>query len=186
MKIIANYALCALAFGLFSLAAAPASAHIVLEYQVAPASSYYKATFKVGHGCGLSPIRQIVVNIPPGVQGPKPMPKPGWSLEIAREKLATPYQDHGRTVTEEVSRITWTARTRDDYLRNEWYDEFNLQAKLPATPGVLYWRVSQICEEGRIDWEQVPAAGQTPKDLKAPAAALEILPAAGGGGEHNH
>ena len=71
----------------------------MLEYQVAPASSYYKASFKVGHGCGLSPIRQIVVNIPPGLHGPNPMPKPGWSLEIAREKLAMPYQDHGHTVT---------------------------------------------------------------------------------------
>ena len=51
-----------------------ASAHTVLEYQVATAGQSYKATFKVGHGCGASPTRQIVVDIPAGVQGAKPMP----------------------------------------------------------------------------------------------------------------
>jgi hypothetical protein len=32
--------------------ASAAHAHVALEYQVAPAGSAYKATFKVGHGCG--------------------------------------------------------------------------------------------------------------------------------------
>ena len=185
MKNIAKHALSALTLGLFSLMSGPASAHIVLEYQVAPAESYYKATFKLGHGCGASPVRQIIVTIPPGVQGPKPMPKPGWAILIEREKLATPYKDHGRTITEEVSRITWTAKTRDDWVQNDWYDEFSLQARLPATEGTLYWKVSQVCEQGRVDWDETPGPGKTLKDLKSPAAALEILPAAGGG-EHNH
>ena len=42
----------------------PAAAHVTLEYQVANAGSYYKGTFKVGHGCGTSPVRQMVVTIP--------------------------------------------------------------------------------------------------------------------------
>jgi uncharacterized protein YcnI len=69
-----------LALGLVAASLAPvsASAHTVLEYQVATAGKSYKATFKVGHGCGASPTRQIVVDLPAGVQGAKPMPKPGW------------------------------------------------------------------------------------------------------------
>src|SRR4051812_26436383 len=77
-----------------------AQAHVVLEYQVAPAGASYKATFKVGHGCGASPTREVSVDIPAGVRGARPMPKPGWSLDIRREKLAQPYGSHGREVTE--------------------------------------------------------------------------------------
>lgn len=170
---------------LMCAASLPAAAHVVLEYQVANAGSYYKATFKVGHGCGTSPTKQIVVTIPAGVQGAKPMPKAGWALDIAREKLAQPVMDHGRTVIEDVARITWTAKTPADYLLNEWYDEFVLQAKLPGKAGTMYWPVSQVCESGRTDWVETPKAGQKMSDLKSPAAVLEIMPS-GGGGEHKH
>ena len=162
----------------------PAAAHITLEYQVANAGSYYKANFKVGHGCGASPIRQIIVNIPAGVQGAKPMPKAGWTIEIQREKLAKPYDDHGRTVTEDVSRISWTAKTPADYLPNGHYDEFALQAKLPAQAGLMYWPVSQICPDARLDWNEVPKPGQKLSNLKTPAAQLELMPT--GGGAHAH
>ena len=160
-----------------ALFSASSTAHVVLEYQVANAGSTYKATFKVGHGCGMSAIKQIVVSIPAGVQSAKPMPKAGWSIEIA--------QDQNQTVTSNVSRITWTAKTPADYLQNAWFDEFVLQARLPAKPGMLYWPVSQICEDGRVDWTQIPQAGQKLSDLKTPAAALELMPA-GGSSEHKH
>ena len=153
------------------------AAHVVLEYQVANAGSSYKATFKVGHGCGTSAIKQIVVNIPAGVQSAKPMPKAGWAIEIA--------QDANQGATPNVTRITWTAKTPADYLQNAWYDEFVLQARLPNKAGTIYWPVSQICEEGRVDWTQIPHAGQKLSDLKTPAAVLELLPTSGST-EHKH
>jgi len=175
---IRSIAQCALCIGAMT-AFSSAQAHITLEYQVAMAGSAYKATFRVGHGCGASPIRQIVVTIPLGVRGAKPMPKPGWTIEIGREPSAA----GGGTA--EVSRISWTAKTRDDYLQTAHYDEFVLQARLPAKPGPIYWPVSQVCEEGRTDWAELPQPGQKLSDLKAPAAYLDVLPA-DGAGAHNH
>lgn len=177
-------AACALAFGA-AATLAPALAHVVLEYQVAPAGSSYKASFKVGHGCGNSATRQVVVDIPAGVRGARPMPKPGWALEVRRETLDQPYTSHGRSIAEDVTRISWTARTREDALPAAHYDEFALAATLPQEPGALYWPVRQVCEEGRNDWIEVPAAGQKLSDLKSPAALLEVLPAGAAGG-HNH
>ena len=162
------------------LSSAPALAHVTLEYPAALASSYYKATFKVGHGCGASPTRQLIVQIPEGVRSARPMPKPGWELLIERGPLAQPYENHGRRVTEDVRRITWTARTPDDMLPNAHYDEFVLQAQLPARAGPMHWPVSQVCPEGRLDWTEVPAAGQGGRELKSPAPLLDILPASGG------
>lgn len=162
-----------------------ANAHVVLEYQVAPAGSSYKASFKVGHGCGASPTRQLVVDIPAGVRGARPMPKPGWALEVRREKLAQPYTSHGRSITEDVTRISWTARTAEDALAAAHYDEFVLLATLPQEPGALYWPVRQVCVEGRNDWTEVPAAGQKLSDLKSPAALLDIMPAGASAGHHH-
>ena len=151
---------------------------------MASAGAPYKASFRVGHGCGASPVRQIVVQIPEGVQGAKPMPKAGWTLAIARAPLALAYSDHGRRVTEGVSSITWTASTPGDQLQNDWYDEFVLQARLPERSGPMYWQVSQVCEQGRVDWTDLPKPGQALSELKNPAALLELLPAERGGHSH--
>ena len=161
-----------------------ANAHVVLEYQVAPAASSYKATFKVGHGCGPSATRQVVVEVPAGVRGARPMPKPGWTLEVVREKLAQPDASQGREIRDDVVRVTWTARTPADALASAHYDEFTLAVTTPEADGPIYWPVRQLCEEGRNDWTQIPAPGQSLSQLKSPAALLEILPASGGGHKH--
>lgn len=180
MKTIAVGALLISATGIFNAA----NAHVTLEYQVANAGSTYKATFRIGHGCGESPTREIAVTLPPGVQAAKPMPKPGWTIALEREKLAQPRSDHGKPVTDEVRRIRWSANTPADALPGHFYDEFVLQARLPDQTGTLYWPVAQVCAQGRIDWSEVPAAGRSLHELKSPAAALELLPAAGGGHAH--
>ena len=171
MKKIAAIALLAGAGGLFG----SASAHVVLEYQVAPAGAGYKATFKVGHGCGASPTRQIAVDIPAGMRGARPMPKPGWTLAVTTGKLATPYDDHGKPVTEGVTEITWTA-TPGHALPDAHYDEFVLRGGLPAAAGPMWFKVLQTCEKGRTDWSEIPASGTSDKGLKNPAALLEIIP----------
>ncbi len=181
IKNIAVSALLASATGLFHAA----NAHVTLEYGVASAGSSYKATFRVGHGCGNSATREIAVVLPPGVEGAKPMPKAGWTVAIEREKLAQPRTEHGKTTTTgEVRRIRWTANTPLDALPGHFYDEFVLQARLPGQAGMLYWPVEQVCTEGRVDWAEVPAPGQSLHDLKAPAAALELVPASGGAHQH--
>jgi uncharacterized protein YcnI len=162
-----------------------AQAHVTLEYPVASAGQSYKATFRIGHGCGASPTRVVEVDIPAGVRGARPMPKAGWTLEVVREKLARPYSSHGRSVDEDTIRISWTARTEADMLPSGFYDEFVLQASLPEQAGRLYWPVRQLCPQGRQDWTEVPAPGQKWADLKSPAAELELMPAAGASA-HNH
>lgn len=151
---------------------ATAQAHVVLEYQVAPASASYKATFKVGHGCGKSATRQLVVDIPPAMQGAHPMPKPGWRLGVERS-------------AEKVTRVTWTALTEQDKLASDYYDEFVVVARTPAQAGPVYWPVTQVCDEGQAAWTQVPRDGQKLLDLPSPAAVLEVLPAEGGSAHHH-
>lgn len=146
---------------------APALAHVSLEYQVAPANARYKASLRIGHGCNGSPTRQLSVTIPAGVRNAKPMPKPGWAVDV------------------QPTRITWTATSREHMLADAHYDEFVLVAQMPQQAGTLYWPVVQLCEQGRHDWTELPAPGQKHSDLKFPAPALEVLPAGDAAG-HAH
>ncbi|AEG94757.1 YcnI family copper-binding membrane protein [Ramlibacter tataouinensis] len=167
------------------LTALPASAHVALEWQAATAGSHYKASFRITHGCGSSPTRQVTVEIPAGVRGARPMPKPGWTLEIVRDKLAQPETYHGRAVTDDVVRVTWTANGPQDMLSADHFDEFVLAARMPQQAGAIWWPVRQVCQEGRHDWVEVPRPGQPASALKSPAVMLDILPAAGAGA-HKH
>jgi len=162
--------------------AAAAAAHPSLDNPRAEAGSSYRAAIRITHGCAGSPVREVIVQIPEGVRGAKPMPKTGWTLKIEKARLAQPYESHGRRIEEDVVRVRWSGR-----LESAHFDEFVLLAGLPQAPGKLYWKVSQVCEQGRIDWFEVPQAGKTAADLKEPAAVLEVLPAARvGHAEHRH
>lgn len=154
-----------------------ASAHVVIDPPTATAGGSMRAAFRVGHGCGESPTRQVIVEIPPGARAARPMPKPGWQLQITREKLAVPYESHGRPVTEDVVRVAWVARTAADALPHGQFDEFVLMVQLPAQPGPLYWPVRQLCELGQHEWIEIPTAGRARKDLQSPAPLVDLAPA---------
>ncbi len=165
-KIMATSAICMLAM--------PAFPHIGLEEKSAPAGSTYKAVFQVGHGCQGSATTGVSVQIPAGFQGAKPYPKAGWTLSTKLGKLAKPYDNHGKQVTEDVTVVSWTAASKEAALRDAYFDEFVLRGKLPEAAGPLWFKVLQTCESGSLDWSDIPAAGASAKGLKSPAALLEV------------
>lgn len=169
MKAIVIPLLCALA--------GAAQAHITLDPPEAPAGSSYRAAFKVGHGCeGGAATKEIVVTMPEALlRGAKPMPKPGWTLTTRRRPLKTPYDSHGKPVTDELAEVRWTANGEADYLPDDWYDEFVLRASLPAEPGDVWFKVRQVCTQGEWNWAEVPSAA-APKP-RAPAVRLKVMPA---------
>jgi periplasmic copper chaperone A len=159
--------------------------HIVLDEPVALANTSYRATFRIGHGCGASSTTAIRVRIPAGFQGAKPMPHAGWQLVVRDEKLAVPYKSHGKEVTQDVVEVSWTARTPADALPDAHYDEFTLRGTVPGSAGPLWFKVLQTCGGDANDWSEVPASGTSTKGLKAPAILLEVLPPKTAG-EHAH
>lgn len=171
-----------IALALVAATALPAQAHVSLEWPAAFAGAGYKASFQIGHGCSGSPTREVTVEIPAGVRGVKPMPRPGWTLAIERAPLPRPETRHGQTVTDEVARVSWRADTPQDMLQDAHFGEFVLRATLPAQEGALYWPVRQACVRGRHDWVQVP--GAEAKGPAEPAPRLDLMPAAGGGHAH--
>jgi uncharacterized protein YcnI len=160
--------------GLMLLITAPlARAHVVLAQKTAPAGTYYRAQFMVGHGCQGSPTLSVQVEIPDGVPVVRPQPKAGWTLSYETGPLAEPAMVHGRPRTEGIRRVIWSGGPLPD----EQYDEFGMMLFLPK-PGRLHFRVLQTCEAGVNDWAGVPVEGGPRPAF--PAATLDVLPAQGG------
>ncbi len=157
--------------------AGAAQAHVTLEQPTAFAGQGYKAVLRVGHGCEGTATHTVRVRVPAGFRGAKPMPKPGWALAVQRAPLATPYESHGRTISDDVVEITWKAQSPEAMLPDAHYDEFVLRGQAPVQPGALWFRVQQLCEKGQWDWAEVPASGSSTRGLKAPAVLLNVQPA---------
>ncbi|HEX2012374.1 MAG TPA: YcnI family protein [Roseateles sp.] len=157
-----------------------AQAHVVLDQPEAPAGSAYRAALRVSHGCAGSPTTAVTVQLPEGLRHVKAQPKPGWTLNIRKARLARPDESHGKPVGEGTVEISWVAQGEANQLQDDWFDEFVLRATLPERTGALWFKVLQRCVQGEQAWTEVPTEGQSGAALKAPAARLRLLPAEGG------
>ncbi len=165
------------AFAAFAAAcASTASAHIVFTRTEAAPSAGYVGAIRVSHGCEGMPTLSITVTIPAGVDGAKPQPKAGWTVETEREPLAVPtVGEGGQAVTHRVKSITWRGRLPDDQ-----YDEFGISTRLPPGEGPLYFPTVQTCEKGSNRWTEIPAAGRPWNSFPRPAPVINrVAPAPG-------
>lgn len=166
----------------FSLFISMAQAHVVLETPVVFTGAYYKAVFKISHGCDGSPTQQVIINVPEGFKGAKPMVKTAWDIYVLKDKLQKLYTSHGKTIIEDVTKIEW----KNGNLPSEFYDEFVIVGQAPMEAGPLYWKVTQICASGKLEWNEIPAEGKTLKDYKNPAAALKVVVDPEDHSQHQH
>lgn len=152
--------------------ASPAAAHVVLDQPMANAGTYYKAVFRVPHGCEGSPTTSISVRIPEGVISVKPQPKQGWSVKTETAPYAKSYENHGKQISEGVVRVTWEGGPLPD----DMFDEFALMMKLPDDKEtmMLFFPVEQVCEKGSTAWDEFPAPGADPHSLAHPAPSLML------------
>jgi uncharacterized protein YcnI len=167
-------------FAVNTMAITAAQAHVTIQERTAVQGAYHRAAFKVGHGCEGSPTVKVVIDLPEGLVGAKPMPKAGWQVSTEIRPLAQPYDSHGKAVTERVARVTWSGGSLPD----AHYDEFVMQFQVKADAGVLWIPVDQICEKGRNPWLEVPQTGTETRGLKFPAARFDVLAPAKS--EHKH
>lgn len=152
--------------------ALPVQAHIVAEPNEGTAGGYLRTAFRVTHGCKGSPTTAVTIRMPQGVVQAKPMPKPGWTIEIKTVPLDPPVDSgHGFKIRDGVTEVTW----RGGRLENAHFDEFALSLRLPDKGGAtLYFATLQTCENGSVDWKAIPAEGQKWSDLPEPAPFIKL------------
>lgn len=157
------------------VASSSARAHITLLNREAVVGSSYKAVFVVPHGCAGSATTEIRVQIPEGVIGVKPMPKPGWNVETIKGKYASEYDFHGAKLSEGVKEVVWSGGKLPD----DFYDEFVISTHLTGglkADTTLYFPVVQQCEQGVSRWIDIPADPAHAQDSKTPAPGVRLIP----------
>ena len=170
----------AMLVGLMALSAAvcgaAAHAHVVLDKSEARIGKSFKAVLAVPHGCDGSASVRLTVQVPEGMIAVKPMPKPGWSIDIKKGAYARAYNFmHGAQLGEGVKEISWSGRLEDGF-----YDEFTFTGYIADAfkPGdTMAFPVVQECETGVAKWVETAAAGQDPHTLKYPAPLLRLTAA---------
>jgi periplasmic copper chaperone A len=150
-----------------------AHAHVTLEQKEAPVGASYKAVLRVPHGCDGSATQALRVRIPDGYLNVKPMPKPGWKLEVKRGTYAKPASLGNAKVSEGVTEVDWSGGNLPD----AYYDEFVLTGTIGdiSAGQMMYFPVVQECEKGVHRWIEIPAAA-TDQEPPEPAPALKLLP----------
>lgn len=151
-----------------------ALAHITLESKEAPVGAPYKAVLRVPHGCDGSATVAVRVRIPDGYVDVKPMPKPGWKLDIVKGKYQAPMSVRSTKVSEGVTEVDWSGGNLPD----AYYDEFVLTGYLAddlKAPDTMYFKIVQDCEKGTNRWIEIPGAAASAESAE-PAAALKLMP----------
>ena len=125
-------------------AAVPAAAPGGLAQREATIGSTYRATLVVGHGCDGAATTQIRVEIPEGFYNVRPMPKPGWTLEMKTGAYEKPFDNHGTQMTEGVREITWSGGELPDSQFDEFVFRGTFGGDLQAG-GRFHFPVTQAC-----------------------------------------
>ncbi len=147
---------------------AAAGAHVTLQPSEAPAGGFTRLDVRVPNEDASKATTKIELQMPPGFASASYEPVPGWDIATATRKLATPVTtDEGDTVTEEVSKLTFTA-TGDGIGPGEFQD-FGLSVGLPDKAGSkLTFKAIQTYEGNKVvRWIGAPGS-----DRPAPQVTL--------------
>lgn len=157
-----------------------AFAHATLETDEASPGGY-KAVIRVPHGCDGKATDTVRIEIPEGFINAKPMPKPGWALDIETGDYAQSYDYHGRPLASGTRAVIWSGGNLPD----AYYDEFVVNGTLDkSTEGrTLSFVTVQKCGADQVAWDETAAPGQDPHALDRPAPTLKVV---AGGDAHSH
>lgn len=149
-----------------------AAAHITLETDQSAPNAAYKAVLRVGHGCEGAATTTVRVKIPEGLIAAKPMPKPGWQVELKEGDYAKSYDYYGTPVTKGVKEISWSGGNLPD----GFYDEFVFRVRVTDfKPGAtVYLPVVQECGHIVERWIEIPAPGKSDDDYEHPAPGFSV------------
>ena len=157
-------------------AAAPAAAHVGLAQREATIGSTYRAALVVGLGCDGATTTQIRVEIPEGFYNVRPMPKPGWTLEMKTGPYQKPFDNHGTAMTEGVRAITWSGGELPDSQFDEFVFRGAFGRDLPSE-SKFHFPVTQSCGDRQDAWTNTSGA----EGVEYPAPAVTLQPAKGHG-----
>ncbi|MEV6419827.1 YcnI family protein [Streptomyces sp. NPDC051662] len=164
------------------LTAGSASAHVSVQPQgEAAKGGSVTVNFKVPNERDNASTVKVEVNLPADhpLASVMPQPVPGWKVEVAKTKLAKPLELHGNTITEAVSKVTWTAD--GGKIGPGQFQQFPLSVgQLPEDADQLVFKTIQTYDNKDVTrWIEEPKEGAA--EPLSPAPVLKLTAATGDG-----
>lgn len=171
-------AVLAAAAALTLVGAAPAFAHVTAQPGQAEQGGYTVVAMRVPNESDTAGTIKLEVTLPADhpVTGVRTTPVPGWTATTTKAPLNPPVQRHGRTITEAVRTVTWTANPGVRIGPGEFV-EFPLSlGPLPTDTEQLVLPAVQTYDNGEVvAWNQPAADGA---EAEHPAPVVRLVPAA--------
>jgi periplasmic copper chaperone A len=170
--------LCTAAIGTCAvvLPALPAAAHVTVQPETATQGGFSAVTFRVPTERDNASTTKLEVTFP----ADQPLaffsvkPHPGWTYRVQKAKLPKPVKAGSRTVTEAVSRVTWTASGPAAAIKPGEYDEFSASVGfLPKADQMVFKAVQTYSSGEVVRWIEEAAEGAEEPEHPAPVLALE-------------
>ncbi|WP_131743484.1 YcnI family copper-binding membrane protein [Actinomadura roseirufa] len=161
------------ALSLVGLATA-ASAHVTVNPGTAEQGGFSKVSFRVPNERPDAGTVKVQVDLPADhpIAFVSVRPVPGWTVKVDKAKLKTPLKMEGSTLTEAVSRITWSGGK----IEAGQFEEFDVSlGPLPTDTDRLMFKAEQTYSGGEVvKWDQDPGNGQN--EPEHPAPTLKLTP----------
>ncbi|HEX6025179.1 MAG TPA: YcnI family protein [Solirubrobacter sp.] len=125
----------AVTFTAVAIAAPAAEAHVTLNPRTVTADSFARLDVRVPNERDEASTRSVVVTFPDGFYSVSVKRVWGWTAKITMKRLATPIETEDGQITERVSKVTWRANGRRNWIAPNMFEEFGLSLRIPNTPG---------------------------------------------------
>lgn len=155
--------------------AAPALAHVTAQPGTAEQGSYSVIALRVPTESDTAGTVKLQVTLPTDhpISSVRTTPRPGWAATMTKTPLNPPVQVNGRTVTEAISAVTWTADPGVRIGPGEFADFPLSLGPLPTGVDRLVLPAVQTYDDGSVvAWDQPPAADGSEPEHPAPVVTL--------------
>lgn len=162
--------------------AAPAFAHVTAQPGTAQQGGYAVVTMRVPNESDTAGTVKLEVTLPSDTPftSVRTTPMPGWTATLTKSPLNPPAQINGRTVTEAVTLVTFTAASGTRIGQGQFVDFPISLGPMPKDRDSVSFPAKQTYDNGEVvAWDQpTPADGSEPEH---PAPTVQLLPASGDG-----
>lgn len=155
--------------------AAPAAAHVSVSPSSAEQGGYSKLTFRVPNEKPDASTTKVEVTIPTDkpIASVSVQAQNGWTYATEKTTLATPLSSHGSSISEVISKVTWTAQG-DNAIKPGEFAEFSISVgPLPKDASFLEFKALQAYSNGDVvRWIDSAVEGQDEPERPAPKLTL--------------
>ena len=169
--------------GALLAAATPALAHVTAQPAQAEQGDYAVIALRVPTESDTAGTVKLQVTLPTDtpISSVRTTPRPGWTATLTKVPLNPPVERNGRTLTEAINTVTWTADPGTRIGPGEFADFPLSLGPLPEVDRLVLPAVQTYDDGEVVAWDQAPTPDGAEPERPAPTVSLS--PAAVAPGE---